>query len=630
MTSTNSNKYNQQHNFILQVIPQAWLSFDRSQHTSEPEHDNTDFGQVKSTTNTDIFRTLNGNDHSGASSTFVQPQHGHYDLASQGNSVVSSANLPYLGDSNNIGNASLVLSQRHQRQIPKNNSTTTNNNVSWDEYIRFERRPELFSKSTRDKAASVKLKIENFYQQSLRDAVERNERIVKLKAELASHDWSEERKSREMALLGQKESEFLRFRRTRLSIWDFHTIKVIGKGAFGEVRLVQKKDTGKVYAMKTLLKSEMIKNGQLAHVRAERDALAESDSPWVVNLYYAFQDAYYLYLIMEFLPGGDLMTMLIRWQVFTEDVTRFYIAECVLAIEAIHKMGFIHRDIKPDNVLIDSRGHIKLSDFGLSTGYHKTHNSNYYKKLLEDDDVGNDNDVNNGLDKLGEGNKSKKQTLVVDSIDLTLSNRQQNQTWRNSRRLKVYSTVGTSDYIAPEVFLYQGYGQECDWWSLGVIMYECLIGWPPFCSDSAQETHRKILNFEQTLEFPKDIYISPEAEDLICRLLTHADQRLGMHGDAEEIKAHPFFKGVDWNTIRQMEAPFIPNLSSITDTRFFLTEESEKIIDSPEMLRALQQGGQMMERGGGTLSNDASIKEDMPFIGYTFSRFDFLTKRDGI
>lgn len=145
-------------------------------------------------------------------------------------------------------------------------------------------------------------------------------------------------------------------------------MKVIGKGAFGEVRLVQKKDTGKIYAMKTLLKSEMYKKDQLAHVKAERDVLAGSDSPWVVSLYYSFQDAQYLYLIMEFLPGGDLMTMLIRWQLFTEDVTRFYMAECILAIETIHKLGFIHRDIKPDNILIDIRGHIKLSDFGLSTG----------------------------------------------------------------------------------------------------------------------------------------------------------------------------------------------------------------------------------------------------------------------
>lgn len=154
---------------------------------------------------------------------------------------------------------------------------------------------------------------------------------------------SEERKERHRATLGKTESSFLRLRRTRLSPEDFLTIKVIGKGAFGEVRLVQKKDTGRIYAMKTLLKSEMHKKDQLAHVRAERDVLAESNSPWVVNLFYSFQDLTYLYLIMEFLPGGDLMTMLIRYEVFSEDITRFYMAQIVLAIEAVHKLGFIHR-----------------------------------------------------------------------------------------------------------------------------------------------------------------------------------------------------------------------------------------------------------------------------------------------
>ena len=383
---------------------------------------------------------------------------------------------------------------------------------------------------------------------------------------------------------------------------------------------MQKRDTGKIYAMKTLLKSEMYKKDQLAHVKAERDVLAGSDSPWVVSLYYSFQDTQYLYLIMEFLPGGDLMTMLIRWQLFTEDVTRFYMAECILAIEAIHKLGFIHRDIKPDNILIDIRGHIKLSDFGLSTGFHKTHDSNYYKKLLQQEEGKAAQSPNQ--------DKSNRQTMIVDAIHLTMSNRQQIQTWRKSRRLMAYSTVGTPDYIAPEIFLYQGYGQECDWWSLGAIMYECLIGWPPFCSETPQETYRKIMNFEQTLQFPDDIHISYEAEDLIRRLLTHADQRLGRHGGADELKSHPFFRGVDWNTIRHVEAPYIPKLSSITDTRFFPTDELENVPDSPAMAQAAKQREQMIQQGANP--GGAPAKEDLPFIGYTYSRFDYLTRKNAL
>ncbi|KAL3232437.1 Serine/threonine-protein kinase CBK1 [Nakaseomyces bracarensis] len=497
-------------------------------------------------------------------------------------------------------------------------------------YMYFERKPDLLSKNTQDKAAAVKLKIENYYQQSVKYAIERNERRVELETELGSHNWSEERNARQLSSLGKKESQFLRLRRTRLSLEDFHTVQVIGKGAFGEVRLVQKKDTGKIYAMKTLLKSEMYKKDQLAHVKAERDVLAGTDSPWIVSLYYSFQDAQYLYLIMEFLPGGDLMTMLIRWQLFTEDVTRFYMAECILAIETIHKLGFIHRDIKPDNILIDIRGHIKLSDFGLSTGFHKTHDSNYYKKLLQQDEAGVKGGNGGAGSSDSDGQNTNRQTMIVDSINLTMSNRQQIQTWRKSRRLMAYSTVGTPDYIAPEIFLYQGYGQDCDWWSLGAIMYECLIGWPPFCSETPQETYRKIMNFEQTLQFPEDVHISYEAEDLIRRLLTHADNRLGRHGGADEIKSHPFFRGVDWNTIRQVEAPYIPKLSSITDTRFFPTDELENVPDSPAMAQAAKQREQMMKNGLNPNQNQNQVKEDLPFIGYTYSRFDYLTRKNAL
>lgn len=483
-------------------------------------------------------------------------------------------------------------------------------------YVFFNRQPNQLSKTTQDKAAAMKLKFENYYQMSVSHAIERNQRRVDLEHKLITEEAgsSDERKNRQLQNLGRKESQFLRLRRTKLSLDDFVTVKVIGKGAFGEVRLVQKRDTGKIYAMKTLLKSEMYKKDQLAHVKAERDVLAGSDSPWVVSLYYSFQDAQYLYLIMEFLPGGDLMTMLIRWQIFTEDITRFYMAECVLAIEAIHKLGFIHRDIKPDNILIDIRGHIKLSDFGLSTGFHKTHDSNYYKKLLEQESK-NPQTHNHLQPPSVNGNRN---SMMVDAIHLTMSNRQQMQTWRKSRRLMAYSTVGTPDYIAPEIFIHQGYGQECDWWSLGAIMFECLIGWPPFCSETPHETYRKILNWQESLLIPDDIHLSPEAEDLIRRLLTNAENRLGRYHGAEEIKRHPFFRGVDWETIRSVDAPFIPKLRSITDTRFFPTDELENVPDAPAPSRPPDQ------------NEPSAIKEDLPFIGYTYSRFDYLTRKNAL
>lgn len=144
--------------------------------------------------------------------------------------------------------------------------------------------------------------------------------------------------------MAKKEANFLRFIRTRETPSNFQTIKIIGKGAFGEVKLVQRKTDGKIYALKSLIKTEMFKKDQLAHVRAERDILADSkDNPWLVKLHASFQDKAYLYLLMEFLPGGDLMTMLIKYEIFSEDITRFYMAELVMAIEAVHKLGFLHR-----------------------------------------------------------------------------------------------------------------------------------------------------------------------------------------------------------------------------------------------------------------------------------------------
>ncbi|KAF9455908.1 AGC/NDR protein kinase [Collybia nuda] len=466
------------------------------------------------------------------------------------------------------------------------NPSTTSKPV---DYVYFDRTTTGFSDEALPRAKAAQLKLEHYYKVAVDSAIERNTRRVELERRLQGEaTMPEERKQRQLQQLGKKESTYLRLRRTKLGLDDFKTVKVIGKGAFGEVRLVQKSDTGKIYAMKTLKKDEMLKKDQLAHVRAERDVLAESDSPWVVQLYYSFQDPSYLYLIMEFLPGGDLMTMLIKYDTFSEDVTRFYIAECVLAIEAVHKLGFIHRDIKPDNILIDKDGHVKLSDFGLSTGFQKKHDSNYYQRLL---------DPNVSLSPTTPAQVSRN-SVMVNSINLTMTNKDQIATWKANRRKLAYSTVGTPDYIAPEIFLQKGYGNECDWWSLGAIMFECLVGYPPFCSDSTHETYQKIMQWSNYLLFPDDVHLSQESEDLIRRLIISADRRLSV----EHIKKHPFFYGVDWDTIRRIDAPFVPHLRSITDTSYFPTDE----IDQVDEERSADSG---------------TTSKDLAFLGYTFKRF---------
>ncbi|PVV02776.1 hypothetical protein BB560_002760, partial [Smittium megazygosporum] len=425
------------------------------------------------------------------------------------------------------------------------------------------RSPGLYSKPTIDKAKKAKLKIESFYKDFVIQCIERNKRCTALELKLANDSGSLERKQRLLTELGNKEGNYLRLKRTRLGVQDFQTVKIIGRGAFGEVRLVQQRDSGKIYAMKVLRKADMIEKDQLAHVRAERDVLAESDSQWVVQLYFSFQDESRLYLIMEFLPGGDLMSMLIKYDIFPEDVTRFYIAECVLAISEVHKLSFVHRDIKPDNILIGRDGHIKLSDFGLSTGFYRQHTSSYYRKLMETDDIKdtpNSNDIE----------------ATRREINLTFSSKEKLMTWKKTRRQLAYSTVGTPDYIAPEIFLQTGYDKSCDWWSLGAIMYECLVGFPPFCSESSHDTYRKILNWKHYLEYPPGTQLSNESVNLINSFLCDRESRIG-NADESEIKSHPFFIGVDWEHLRShTQPPWTPKLKSITDTTYFPTDEIDQ------------------------------------------------------
>ncbi|CAH9075484.1 unnamed protein product [Cuscuta epithymum] len=224
---------------------------------------------------------------------------------------------------------------------------------------------EEASNITKEKVAAAKKYIENHYKEKMRILQERKERRSVLEKKLADADVSEEDQNNLLKYLEKKETEFMRLRRNKMGADDFELLTMIGKGAFGEVRICKEKTTGHVYAMKKLKKSEMLRRGQVEHVKAERNLLAEVDSNCIVKLYCSFQDEEYLYLIMEYLPGGDMMTLLMRKDILTDDESRFYVAETVLAIESIHKHNYIHRDIKPDNLLLDRYGHLRLSDFGL-------------------------------------------------------------------------------------------------------------------------------------------------------------------------------------------------------------------------------------------------------------------------
>lgn len=440
-----------------------------------------------------------------------------------------------------------------------------------------------YSSHTIEKANRARITIENFYTNFILHQDERKER--QKTTENAICNLSEEEKKKKRIEHARKETEFLRLKRTRLGKDDFEPLKVIGRGAYGEVRLVQKKDTGHVYAMKILKKSEMLAREQVAHVRAERDILEKADNPWVVKMFYSFQDSINLYLIMEFLPGGDLMTLLMKKEILTHEQTQFYIAECLLAIDSIHQIGFIHRDIKPDNLLLDDRGHVKLSDFGLCTGLKKAHSTEYYRQLTPS--KANPSDFTNSPGPIHDSKRKREH-------------------WQKNRRQLAYSTVGTPDYIAPEVFLNKGYQKTVDWWSLGVIMYECLIGYAPFCSDTNTETYHKIMSWQTTLEFPVETPITNEARSLIQSLCCHSRDRLGKES-VDEIKKHSFFNNVDWLTFRDRPAAIRIDVRGLTDTSNF--DEFPPIDRNTEP------------------EDETPSDKDWVFINYTYKRFEGLTQR---
>lgn len=449
---------------------------------------------------------------------------------------------------------------------------------------------EAPSDATKQRAAAAKQYIENHYKSQKKNLQERKERRYVLEKELADANVSEEEQSNILKNLEKKETEYMRLQRHKMGVEDFELLTMIGKGAFGEVRVCKDKITGNVYAMKKLKKSEMLRRGQVEHVKAERNVLAEVDSNCIVKLFYSFQDDEFLYLIMEYLPGGDLMTLLMRKDILTEDEARFYIAETVLAIESIHKHNYIHRDIKPDNLLLDRYGHMRLSDFGLCKPL------DCRTLTMDEKDIGNNQGQQNGQ------SSAPKRTQ-----------QEQLQHWQKNRRTLAYSTVGTPDYIAPEVLLKKGYGMECDWWSLGAIMYEMLVGYPPFYSDEPMSTCRKIVNWRTNLKFPDEAILSAEAKDLISKLLCNVDCRLGTNG-AQEIKVHPFFKNVDWDMIYEMKAAFIPEVNDELDTQNF-----EKFEETEVPIKYTSRSSS---------SRKMLSSKDVNFVGYTYKNFEVVTDPD--
>ncbi|KAJ3112983.1 hypothetical protein HK100_002136 [Physocladia obscura] len=294
-----------------------------------------------------------------------------------------------------------------------------------------------------------------------------------------------------------------------MSVDDFAILKLVGKGSFGRVMLVKKKDTGRVYAMKVLSKKDIVKRQEIIHTLSERNVLIyASASLFCVGMKFSFQTPEKLYLVTDYMNGGELFYHLQRSGVFSEARTKFYVAEIVSALEYLHAREIIYRDLKPENVLLDSNGHIALADFGLCK------------------------------ENMGYGEMTN-------------------------------SFVGTAAYLAPEVLIGEGYEKSVDWWSVGIMFYEMITGLPPFFSENINLMYRKILHNQLLfpIGFPKD------AETIINMLLERTPQfRLGYGPtDALEIKQHPYFANMDWARLerKQLMPPFKPQVESETDTTNF-------------------------------------------------------------
>jgi serine/threonine kinase 38 len=377
----------------------------------------------------------------------------------------------------------------------------------------------------------------------------------------------------------QKES------RKPISTADFESLVVIGRGAFGEVRLVRRRSPEKkdpngiqIFALKSMKKEMMVLKNQVGHVKAERDVLAianESDR-WLTVLHYSFTDATHLYMVMEFMPGGDLMSLLMKEDTFSESVTRFFMAEAAFAISAVHALGYIHRDIKPDNMLLDARGHLKLTDLGLCKKVGdispRDHPDFIVEMMKKQEISGGLTDWNSTqLNGSGIGMHRGHGDTMAMSIDEGI--KAPPRPSAKTRREMAYSTVGTPDYIAPEVLAAQngasGFSYTCsvDWWSLGVIMYECLVGYTPFYAEDPVTTCRKILRWRQCLEIPADVKtkLSRECIDFLSCLLAGPENRIGSSAQNGEytngfkqIITHPWYKGFDWQRVGEAEGPLLP------------------------------------------------------------------------
>ncbi|KAI0914700.1 kinase-like protein [Ustulina deusta] len=487
---------------------------------------------------------------------------------------------------------------------------------------------------TVEKAAAAKIYLETYFNEKFNKPSPRSLRRRYLESELyhglglspAEKDMrralfcrQETNHLRETRVLAARSLRAMKYEHGELAD-DYEVLKILGKGSFGVVRLVRKnprKDgyqrDNRVYAMKVIRKSAMLRTSQEGHLRAERDFLVASEgSRWIVPLIESFQDAGNLYLVMDYMPGGDFLGLLIRENILSEPVAKFYIAEMILCIEEAHSLRCIHRDIKPDNFLISATGHLKISDFGLAFDGHWSHDTSYYHTQRY-----------SLLHKLGlsvEGDSADRAEGLQGTMKWA-----QGVTQAMQKHARQPAPTSTTSTVRAEPLLNwrnrcgnRSAARSC---SLGVILYECLYGHTPFLSEEGgrQQTKRNIVNHEQTFAFPPRPVVSRRCMDLIASLVCARENRLSSKRyrsrdaeqqqqqqqqqyslvvpgsargrarprdgkarsvyphDAEDIKAHKWFRDIPWDQLHLIVPPFVPRIASIDDTHYF--DEEEPISD---------------------------------------------------
>ncbi|CAI7395141.1 BBT_collapsed_G0057090.mRNA.1.CDS.1 [Saccharomyces cerevisiae] len=405
----------------------------------------------------------------------------------------------------------------------------------------------------------------------------------------------------EWALYLQREHEVLRKRRLKPKHKDFQILTQVGQGGYGQVYLAKKKDSDEICALKILNKKLLFKLNETNHVLTERDILTTTRSDWLVKLLYAFQDPESLYLAMEFVPGGDFRTLLINTRILKSGHARFYISEMFCAVNALHELGYTHRDLKPENFLIDATGHIKLTDFGLAAGTVSNERIESMKIRLE------------------EVKNLESPAFTERSIE------DRRKIYHNMRKTEINyanSMVGSPDYMALEVLEGKKYDFTVDYWSLGCMLFESLVGYTPFSGSSTNETYENLRYWKKTLRRPRTedrrAAFSDRTWDLITRLIADPINRVRSF---EQVRKMSYFAEINFETLRTSSPPFIPQLDDETDAGYFDDFTNEE--DMAKYADVFKRQNKLS-----AMVDDSAV--DSKLVGFTFRHRDGKQGSSGI